>query len=1161
MPQLRLRCGLTALLALLPFCQALQASAPLPPLGMPTLQVLDERMSGSSQMGLCIAQGRDGTMYFGGGEAVVGFDGETWARHPTQSASLAQALGTDSQDRLWVAGINVIGCFERRDGALSGFQSLREHLPERLRNSFTIWYMFPRGKDVIFVEESAVLRWDGRSFQEWPMPGAVRPTAMLTREGLFIHHRGTGLWRFGDSRPELILPRERLGNNSALWVERRDDAWMLVTGNGIQLVGALGSSAPCPAANDFISRNFLASASHPPEGPLLIATLRGGLVSVTEDWRLLPVLDNSLGAPTNSAYTSFQDQKGDLWVGFDEGVVRMAQPAVTRLLGAPLGLGKRSAADMIEEDGILTVGTQDGLFRLDSRAPAPRFTRLEGYDNFYLRLLSQNGRMLAIGFSAIDLLGEGPPLRLHKARAKMEDGTLSRRHPGLLYFVDGDGLFALPLDSGPQAASTRLATMHESIVCLLEDAEGGLWAAGESKGVTHLPPDVTGTAGFGEAERLLQDRRVRLGKAGPHLVAITAEGSLRYDTARHEFVEIPGMPRQQVIACSTSGQDNCAWIGFESPFPSGSKVPVIGRLRLDAAGRAAWSPCTIEGLAEIKGLRSLLQDARGQLWIGGGAGILKVDTRLLPQTPRRPEAPVLRANITDGERIPAKGSPILVHLATMEYGHRETLRFQTLLEGSEEAWSEPGNNPDLSFASLREGAYTLRARVLADSGLSSPEQTLHFVMLPPWWRSGPALTAWTLLLVAAAFALPWGYSRYLRGQNRRLNELVRQRTLELERSATAKVEFVRALSHELRNPIAGASLMSEAVLGSVRGGRLEEQAGNLRSCISYLETLLDGALDLTQAEAGRAGLRLEPFTPGGLLRDAAAIFGPLAAGRDLAFTLDPGPEPEQPLLGDVVQTKRILVNFLSNAFKFTTRGSIHVCAHLSAPEQGIRRLRLEVKDTGRGISALIQSRLFREFIREGTRTETGEKPGAGLGLALCRRLAALAGGSVGFTSEEGRGALFWAELPFIMSDAASLETTGDLPPNADFSGLDVCLVDDDPLHLDALYATLEQFGIVAVKAGSAEEAKLILRAKDFGLVLLDYNLGAVTGLQLLAQLRATQAIRPHTHCHLVTGILDVELAREATEAGFHGSHRKPLSSVVLFRILQQTRTDSSPAGS
>jgi len=1119
-------------------------------LGQPAQQFIDMRQSGSNQTGRCITQATDGTMFFGGGEAVLSFDGEDWTRHPTRSASIAQALGMDREGRLWVSGCNVIGWFDRSHGRLSSFHSLGEHMPERLRSSFNIWYMFPRKHDVIFVEETAVLRWNGREMQEWTMPDVVRLTAMSEKGEVYINHRSTGLWRFGESRPELLLPKEKTGRNSTLWVERRDDKWLLVTGNGLRLVDDSGQASPCPAADEHITRNFLATASHPPGFPLLVATISGGLVGISDDWNLQRLLDTERGAPTNAAFLSFVDQQGALWVGFDEGVVRLGQPGLTRQLGAAQGLGKRSAVDMQMEDGVLRVATQEGILSLDTRVPRAQFTRLEGHDNYYLRLLSQDGVKLAIGFSAIERMGPGAPVRIHKARAKMEDAVLSRRHPGLLYFVDGDGLYAQPLSADSASASTRIATIHEGIICLLEDSEGGLWAAGESKGVTHVPTSGEGPSGFGQARVILNDRRVTLGKAGAHLIAVTDTGGYCYDPKRRELVAIPGLPRQQTLTCSITGEANGAWIAYESPFSSGSRVPVLGFLSMDKQGNSRWQPCTIDGLGGIGTIRSLLQDREGILWVGGGTGILRIDTKLLPKETPAPLPPLLQANILGDDRIPARGGPVLVHLATTEYGHRDSLRFQTRLEGVETDWSAPGNNPDLSFAGLREGDYTLRVRVLADSGLTSPERSLHFVILPPWWRSAPALALWCLLLLGTAFMLPWGYSRYLRGQNRRLNELVRLRTLELERSATAKVEFVRALSHELRNPIAGASLMAELVQGGARGGTLEEQATKLRGCIHYLETLLDGALDLTQAESGRAALRVESFTPEGLLRDAAAIFGPLAARKGLEFTLDAGPEPVQPLLGDLIQTERILVNYLSNAFKFTAHGAIRVRARLSPPDDGTRRLRLEVEDSGRGISPLIQSRLFKEFIREGTRTEAGEKPGAGLGLALCRRLATLAGGTVGFSSEEGRGSVFWAELPFIIGTEPPPAASEDPQPAADFSELDVCLVDDDPLHMDALYATLEQFGIVAVRASSAEEAKLILKTKDFAVVMLDYSLGSTTGLQLLVELRASRSLRPQTHYHLVTGMLDVELTREATEAGFQGSHRKPLNSVALFRILK-----------
>jgi CheY-like chemotaxis protein len=214
-----------------------------------------------------------------------------------------------------------------------------------------------------------------------------------------------------------------------------------------------------------------------------------------------------------------------------------------------------------------------------------------------------------------------------------------------------------------------------------------------------------------------------------------------------------------------------------------------------------------------------------------------------------------------------------------------------------------------------------------------------------------------------------------------------------------------------------------------------------------------------------------------------------------------------------------------------------------------------VGDTGPGISEALQGRLFAEFVRESSHAEDGAMPGAGLGLALSKKLAELCGGTVGFSTKVGEGSRFWVELPFIVSKKGESVQAEEADLRPDFSDLAVFVVDDDPLQLEAMATALEQFGVVPATARNAEEALGLLKAKCFGVVILDYHIGQETGLQLL--LKAREQDPPldlaKTHCHLVTALWDESLPEKAAAAGFRGAHKKPLSLIAIFQILQAAR--------
>lgn len=385
----------------------------------------------------------------------------------------------------------------------------------------------------------------------------------------------------------------------------------------------------------------------------------------------------------------------------------------------------------------------------------------------------------------------------------------------------------------------------------------------------------------------------------------------------------------------------------------------------------------------------------------------------------------------------------------------------------------------------------------------------------------------------------------------------------LSMSNRAKLELVRALSHELRNPLAGARMMAATLTRVTGDAQHDRQISNLRSCIDYLKILLDETLDLTQVESGQVAIRMEPFTTTELLQEVGAIFESIAQEKQLAFTLDPGPEPDRLLLGDKTHTKRIIINYLSNAFKFTSHGSVVLRAVALAPFQEISRLRFEVNDTGPGVSPAIQARLFGRFIRESSRVKGDSMLGAGLGLALCKQLAELAGGTVGFASRAGEGSSFWAELPFITYLGEHLPKTELMEAQPDFSDLSVCLIDDDPLQLEALSSVLGHFGLVPDTRQSAEDGLDLLKRKRFNVVFSDYHIAEETGIQMLRRIReqcSPDDLR-HTQFHLVTALEEENLAERAKAVGFYGVHRKPLSLVTLFQIFQAARLAKAVAGS
>jgi CheY-like chemotaxis protein len=309
------------------------------------------------------------------------------------------------------------------------------------------------------------------------------------------------------------------------------------------------------------------------------------------------------------------------------------------------------------------------------------------------------------------------------------------------------------------------------------------------------------------------------------------------------------------------------------------------------------------------------------------------------------------------------------------------------------------------------------------------------------------------------------------------------------------------------------------------------------SCGQMLAELLNDVIDFSKIEAGHLELACEAIEPRAVLEGVVRLLRPQAEGKGLILQLDADPGLGW-VRGDPVRLRQALFNLVGNAVKFTERGSVTV--RCTSPRPGF--LRFEVIDTGVGIPAEVQERIFQRF-DQGDASTTRKFGGSGLGLAITKKLAEMMSGAVGFSSEEGLGSNFWLEIEAPVAEAVA-ETCESLEPVLE--GLRVLVVEDNATNRMIATKLLESLGAQVATAADGYLGVEAAASGDFHLILMDVQMPGIDGLEAARRIRALGGEASRTPIVALTANVLSHQRRAYLDAGMDGVVGKPISPAVLI---------------
>ncbi len=871
-----------------------------------------------------------------------------------------------------------------------------------------------------------------------------------------------------------------------------------------------------------LSRASVWSIARDANGSVWVGTQSGLNLSSQENGRLRWVRQSGLPVETVRALVTSTD--GSLWIGADPGGLwRRAPDGSFEIVGTKDGLERESVQHLaIDSERRIWVATRTGLFRSSRPGGEMRFQHMAtpsvgGADR------PEGFRMITVGRKG-DVWGAGDY--------------------GLAHFSGGEWT----------RFSMKDGLKSNTVVNVAEDADGSVWIAyRESFGLTRLsfPSSGLHVEHFGPGNGPRSEKVVFLGfDSKGRLWAGTDHGTDVYDGTRW----------------SHNGRGD----------------------------GLIWDDCNSN---------AFLADSDGSAWIGTSRGLSRFKPLTNPVAGVPP--PVVFTSVQAGtQMLDPSGFDLMynnrsfrVRFAALTFVQEGDVQFRYRMENRED-WHETDQRA-LDYPALDAGQYTLQVMARNSKGLWSAEPaSITFQIRPPWWL----MWRFRLLVAFTALLVPLGLwrrrVRLMESQQILLEQKVSERTRELsqekqrvlaekalaekekltverqnreierlleeaQQASRLKSEFLANMSHEIRTPMNGILGMTSLMLGTPLSMEQQDYLETARASANSLLTVLNDILDFSKIEAGRLDLNPMEFCLGELIQQTIKIQRVALQAKDLEFGLVLDSQIPKNVVGDPDRLRQILLNLISNAIKFTARGSIRlrVFCESGPPKEPANELLLHfvLSDTGIGIPANKLDVIFEAF-RQADGSTTRKFGGTGLGLAICSRLTELMGGRIWAESEEGRGSTFHFTVRFARAAEESAPTSpaslGRMISVLDAVGppqpLQILLAEDNPVNQKLAVRLLERRGHFVTLASTGREALAAFEKARFDLVLMDVQMPDMDGLEATMEIRAReQQAGLYTPivaltAHALKGDRD-----RCVAAGMDGYINKPIEAERFIQVVEE----------
>jgi signal transduction histidine kinase/CheY-like chemotaxis protein len=371
---------------------------------------------------------------------------------------------------------------------------------------------------------------------------------------------------------------------------------------------------------------------------------------------------------------------------------------------------------------------------------------------------------------------------------------------------------------------------------------------------------------------------------------------------------------------------------------------------------------------------------------------------------------------------------------------------------------------------------------------------------------------------------------------------------QAEAANRLKSEFLATMSHEVRTPMNGVLGMIDLLLDSPLADEQRRYAQTVRDSAESLLAITNDILDFSKLEAGRIELEAVDFEVAQVAESALSLFSPRAVTKGIGLTYRLAPDLPPYLRGDPGRLRQVLFNLIANAIKFTHLGAVAFRISHRPLAGGTIELRVEVADTGIGISPEARESLFARFVQADSAT-TRRYGGTGLGLAICKQLVELMGGSIGVDSEAGRGSRFWFTVHCTVGAAPAAVVEGGETALPSLSRLRVLVAEDNPINQRVVVAMLARLGHQVDVVDDGHQVLEAVQKVPYDLVLMDVEMPELDGPSATRAIRRLDGPVSRLPIIALTANAMAGAREEYLAAGMNGYVAKPIKLRELLAAI------------